>query len=99
MNPLDLSTILAKQIGVFPHVEKVMLFGSHARGDARSGSDIDLAVIASGADEDEWTLIKAMRESPITLRKIDIIRYDKPPPALREVIDQEGVVLFARQVS
>ncbi|MFN7901641.1 MAG: nucleotidyltransferase domain-containing protein [Holosporales bacterium] len=70
-----------------------------ARGDARSGSDIDLAVIASGADDDdEWTMIKAMRESPITLRTIDIVRYDKVPPALREVINQEGIVLFSKQV-
>lgn len=71
-----------------------------ARGDARSGSDIDLTLIASGADDDddEWTMIKAMRESPITLRTIDIVRYDKVPPALREVIDQEGIVLFSKQV-
>ncbi len=29
------------------HPDKVILFGSHARGDAREGSDVDLLIIAN----------------------------------------------------
>lgn len=41
----EIQTIAAK----YPSVQKVVLFGSRARGDNRSNSDIDLAV---WADED-----------------------------------------------
>ena len=33
--------------------QKVILFGSHARGDARSGSDFDLLIVAP-SDEPRW---------------------------------------------
>ena len=38
-----------------PHVERVILFGSRARGDARERSDIDLAVVAPDIPDREWT--------------------------------------------
>lgn len=34
-----------ERIGV--HVERILLFGSYARGEAREGSDIDLIVVSS----------------------------------------------------
>jgi predicted nucleotidyltransferase len=40
--------IIAEHIGKNPHVERVILFGSRARGDERERSNIDLA--AMGAD-------------------------------------------------
>jgi predicted nucleotidyltransferase len=52
MTPEELIPILAKQIGAFPSVEKVILFGSYATG--RAGpyvSDIDFAV--TGVRDDE----------------------------------------------
>jgi predicted nucleotidyltransferase len=35
------------------HPQKIILFGSHARGDARSGSDFDLLIVAP-SDEPRW---------------------------------------------
>ncbi len=35
------------------HPKKVILFGSHARGDARSDSDFDLLIVAP-SDEPRW---------------------------------------------
>ncbi len=37
---------VAIQIGRAAHAERVILFGSYARGDAREHSDVDLLVIA-----------------------------------------------------
>jgi uncharacterized protein len=33
------------------HVHAVYLFGSHARGDARPDSDVDLCIVADGAEK------------------------------------------------
>ena len=33
------------------HPDEIFLFGSHARGDARTGSDIDLLVVVPDSDE------------------------------------------------
>src|SRR5438309_4727716 len=49
----------------------VYLFGSHARGDARPDSDVDLCIIANGADEQ----IKTAREFRRAMRPI------RPKPA------------------
>jgi uncharacterized protein len=53
-----------------PFVE-VYLFGSHARGDAHPESDVDLCVIAEGADEQLATAQKYSRS----------IRSIRPKPA------------------
>ncbi len=88
--------LLAQQIGCFPSVEKVILFGSRARGDFDATSDIDLAVSCPTADYDEWRMIRMMRETPLTLRKVDVVRYHTAPLPLKEAIDTEGVLLFER---
>jgi predicted nucleotidyltransferase len=36
----------AQQLGEAAHAERVILFGSHARGDAGEQSDVDLLIIA-----------------------------------------------------
>ena len=45
---VELSEIkrIAKKIGVVANAEKIILFGSHARDEARAGSDVDLFIIA-----------------------------------------------------
>ena len=72
-------------------VEKVLLFGSRARGDFKRTSDIDLAV--SGGDFDRFAL--DVDEETTTLLMFDIIDLDREmQPELRESIEKEGVVLY-----
>ena len=41
----------------YPVIERVILFGSCAKGDAKQKSDIDLLLLGSGmTDEDEWDI-------------------------------------------
>ncbi len=37
----------------FPHIERVTLYGSRAKGNYRPGSDIDLAISAPGMTQDQ----------------------------------------------
>lgn len=80
---------LAKKCGI----EKVVLFGSRARGDNRERSDIDLAVsggkiaeFATSLDDEVWTLLS-----------FDVVNLDSAvQPALLENIDRDGVVIYEK---
>lgn len=75
------------------HVDKVILFGSRARGDFREKSDIDLAVkggdfvrFALDVDEKTWTLLQ-----------YDIVNLDNEiSRELRSDIEKEGVVIYEK---
>lgn len=80
------------------HPRRIILFGSHARGDAQPTSDIDLAVEAPSATDSEWLqfLSKARDEIP-TLRRIDWVRVEDAPPALLAAIGEEGIVIHGSE--
>lgn len=81
-----------------PFVEEIRLFGSRARGVARPRSDIDLAVLAPGADARDWDRARLIAEEADTLLKIDLVRLDAMSPAnpLRQEIMATGRVVYAR---
>ena len=68
-------------------VEKVILFGSRARGDFRRTSDIDIAV--TGGDFARFAL--DVDEETSTLLEYDIVNLDRDmQDELRESIEKEG---------
>lgn len=74
-------------------VEKVILFGSRARGDFKRTSDIDLAV--KGGDFSRFAL--DVEEETSTLLEYDIIDLEREiQPELLESIKTEGVVLYEK---
>ena len=80
---------LAKKHGV----NKVVLFGSRARGDYRRTSDIDLA--AAGGNISEFML--DVDEQTSTLLKFDIIDLDGPmQKELMDSIEREGIVIYEK---
>ena len=80
---------LAKKYGV----EKVILFGSRARGDYKRASDIDLA--ASGGDILQFAL--AVDEETSTPLRFDIINLDeKICEELWEAVRTEGRILYEK---
>ena len=75
------------------NIQKVVLFGSRARGDHKERSDIDLAV--SGGDIVGFTF--AVEEETPTLLMFDVVNLDKEVQQdLLDSIKKEGVVLFEK---
>lgn len=80
---------LAQKCGI----EKVILFGSRARGDNRERSDIDLAVsggkiaeFATSLDDEVWTLLS-----------FDVVNLDSAvQPELLKSINRDGVVIYEK---
>lgn len=80
---------LAKQYDV----DRVILFGSRARGDYKKVSDIDLAV--SGGDVSGFSI--SVDEETSTLLQYDIVNLDgSVQEELREAIEKEGKVLYEK---
>lgn len=74
-------------------VNRLVLFGSRARGDYKSRSDIDLAF--SGGDRLRFPL--AVDEETSTLLMYDIVDLDKPiSQELLDSIEREGRVLYEK---
>ena len=72
-------------------IEKVILFGSRARGTNRERSDIDIAVSGGNFDGFYWSL----NETSWTLLSFDIVELDKGiSEELRKEIERDGVVIY-----
>lgn len=86
---LDEICQLAEQYGV----ERVLLFGSRARGDFWRASDIDLAVV--GGDIINFAL--DVDEKTQTLLEYDIVDLGGPvAKEFAETIKKEGIVLYEK---
>lgn len=79
------------------HPEKIILFGSRARGDAQDYSDIDLAIEAPKASNWAWSkFVLDLKEQNQTLLPIDVVRLEKAKLSLRQLINKEGIFLYKR---
>lgn len=87
---------LVERIRSLPAVDRIVLFGSRARGRHDERADIDLAVLCPRADLKEWTTVWNIVEEAPTLLSIDLVRLDEVGEELRREIEQEGVVLYER---
>ncbi|OGT22056.1 MAG: hypothetical protein A3C55_05390 [Gammaproteobacteria bacterium RIFCSPHIGHO2_02_FULL_42_13] len=77
-------------------VQKIILFGSRARGDAEERSDLDIAIMAPEISDREWLEICDRIEKTDTLLTIDLVRYDTAGNKFQEKIKQEGIVIYER---
>ena len=75
-------------------IEKIVMFGSRARGDYHEKSDIDLAVYVE-ADPQKRALISMDLDDLRSLLKVDVV-FMRPEmdPVLRANIECEGVVIY-----
>ena len=75
------------------NMNKVILFGSRARGDFKRTSDIDLA--AEGENFDRFAL--DIEEETSTLLQYDIVNLGRDmQEELREAIAREGIMIYEK---
>lgn len=84
---------LLARLGDEYSAEKIVLFGSRARGDNREKSDIDIAVY--GLDKNKRVRFSESVDELPTLLKFDIIFIDDTTdPVLIKNIEKDGVILY-----
>lgn len=79
---------------LFPELERVILFGSRARGKFLSGSDVDLALDCGKRLENPLRFIEA-KDVLNALRapyQCDLSDYHKATGIFKEMIDEEGII-------
>ena len=80
----------------FPEVEKVLVFGSRAKGNYKIGSDIDLAIMGDNCTDRTAMDIngKLNEELPVPYY-FDVVCYNQlKHQALKEHIDSVGITLY-----
>lgn len=78
-------------------VDAAYVFGSVARGEARSGSDIDVALLL---DRDlslaEELRLRAALAEALESKALDLVLFRSAPPVLRFEVKRDGIRFFAR---
>jgi predicted nucleotidyltransferase len=82
----------------FPEVERVVLFGSRAKGTHRIGSDIDLALTGGALNTRLVGRIEdALDELLLPYRFSLVILSQKTNPDVAAHIDRVGIILFQNE--
>ena len=86
-----------QQLTLLPYVEKILLYGSRAKGVNAERTDIDLAIQCPKATDEDWNDILAVIDGADTLLDIDCVRLDKIKDLkFRQSIMESAKVLFQR---
>ncbi len=82
-----------------PQIKTLILYGSRARGDNRSNSDYDIAVVAPKWTHEDWSRwgVRVKEEIP-TLCGVDLTHLtDKVSKDLRQAILSEGKSFYEKK--
>lgn len=86
---------MQNEFSKYPNIEKVVLFGSRARGDNSERSDYDLAIYGYLSQNEMSAIRSVFNEELPTLHKIDLVfMQEKLLPAFIKSIETEGVKIY-----
>lgn len=87
---------ITRVLRVFPEVKEAIIFGSRAKGTARPGSDIDLALKGELTDFHLVERLRHMLDEGLYLPYFfDVVDYARiSNPALKEHIDRVGKLFY-----
>jgi uncharacterized protein len=90
---------LAARAKQFRSIDRLVLFGSRARGDAMERSDYDVGVYAPKMSDSDWaSFAVGVGEEKPTLCGIDLVRLPNGiAEDLRKKIESEGVTIYESQ--
>ena len=79
------------------NIDKIVLFGSRARGDNKPKSDIDLAVYGNLSIAENNQFYFFIQEALPTLLEVDIVFiHHKTSQELLDNIEKDGVVIYEK---
>lgn len=79
------------------HIEKAVLYGSRAKGNYKTGSDIDLTLYGLGLDFNQLNVIASELDDLLLPYTIDLSIFEKlQHTELLEHIERVGVVFYQR---
>ncbi len=82
----------------YPMVKKVYIFGSRAKGNSKTGSDIDLAIMDDNIDLKTILSIKGDFEESSLAYFVDLVHYPSlTNPEFRDHVDRVGILFFSRE--
>ena len=92
----ELHLFLVEWAQQYPEIEQIVLFGSRALGNAKKGSDVDLAVVGTQVTQSLVDKLHAtLEEDTLFPYFFDVVHYDAlTNPALKAHIDHEGRTLY-----
>jgi len=98
LNDSDINYII-ETIKSFPEIEKALVFGSRAKGNYKSGSDVDVAIYGEGVNFNTVSSLKALLEDQGPLPYFfDVIDYTHlKNEEIKGHIDRAGKVIFERE--
>src|SRR5690606_34756608 len=95
--PEDIITKLNEVFEVNAKVDKALIFGSRAKGNYRSDSDIDIAIKGADITLDDILKMQVEFEEKGIKYKIDLVDYHTvKEEALIEHVDRVGIEMYRR---
>jgi len=90
---------LLEAVRSFPEISQVVLFGSRAKGDYKTASDVDLAIKGAAVTYDTAVkLADILNEEKPLPYFFDVVHYESiREPRLVQHIDRVGVVLYSKE--
>ncbi len=96
LNPIEINQIISILVKN-SKIQKIILFGSRAKGNFQNGSDIDLSLIGNGLKLNDILNATIEIDSLSLPYKFDFVIYDRiKEKSLQDHIDRIGVTLFDR---
>jgi uncharacterized protein len=97
VNDMEMDSVIEqiREIAIKYKIDKLVLFGSRARGDHSPVSDYDIAIYAKNLSVLDRANFRADIDEIETLKKIDIaFVYDSATDDLMKNIKRDGVILY-----
>jgi predicted nucleotidyltransferase len=80
-----------------PSVQKVRLYGSRARGDYKTTSDIDFSVSGTNLNSSDMARLRGFFDESTLIYKVDLVNEGELNEcSLKEAIERDGVLFYEK---